>query len=42
MLTGLFMGIGLIVIISVAGALNIQSKQRKADEAAEAKRNSKS
>ena len=39
-LTGLFVGIGVIVVISVAGALNIRGKERKAAAAAEAKRNS--
>ena len=37
-LTGLFVGIGVIVVISVAGALNIRAKERKAAAAAEAKR----
>ena len=37
-LTGLFVGIGVIVVISVAGALNIRAKERKAAVAAEAKR----
>ena len=41
-LTGLFVGIVVIVVISVAGALNIRGKERKAAAAAEAKRNSKS
>lgn len=39
-LTGLYIGIGVIVVISVAGALNIRSKERKALAAAEAKRKS--
>ena len=37
-LTGLFVGIGVIVVISVAGAFTIRGKERKAAAAAEAKR----
>jgi methionine-rich copper-binding protein CopC len=39
-LTGLYIGIGVIVVISVAGALNIRAKERKAAAALEAKRKS--
>lgn len=41
-LTGLLIGIGLIVVISVIGAFRIRDRELKAEEAAKAKRKSQS